>query len=398
MQLSSGEWHPRTLGDPASSCAPTLGGSASWQPRAAESFWGCKSESVPARSSCRGKALKSSGQKSQQDRRRDRAQARVGDLRPGFLRRAVVTRQTADRYTKHVDQLVQFDKRVVSCAPELADDIMANFVEKQFLAGASKEVGRYTLCGLTWWRGWSGRGASFHRTKATVKGWDRLEPAFSREPCPWEMALAMAEVLSSWDDAAVEAAAATLIAFDCYLRPSECLKLSRASVVPPHGRGLGDKWAIIVAPSGTTPSKTNTYDDTVIAAEPRTGRSDVRAILAALRGRTLSGPLFALKLPEWNAMLKQAAMKLCWTTAFTAHQLRHGGASQDALSKALCLKQIQRRGRWEAESSVKRYEKHGVLLRTRQKFPVDTFRIMQSRQKVICTGIAKRLRKKIRSV
>ena len=52
----------------------------------------------------------------------------------------------------------------------------------------------------------------------------------------------------------------------------------------------------------------------------------------------------------------------------TPHCLRHGGASRDALEKLEDLRGIQRRGRWKARESVRRYEKAGTLLRVRSKF------------------------------
>ena len=50
----------------------------------------------------------------------------------------------------------------------------------------------------------------------------------------------------------------------------------------------------------------------------------------------------------------------------TPHCMRHGGASVDALCGKL-LPEIQRRGRWAAASSVKRYEKTGRLLKQLEK-------------------------------
>jgi predicted RNA-binding Zn ribbon-like protein len=43
------------------------------------------------------------------------------------------------------------------------------------------------------------------------------------------------------------------------------------------------------------------------------------------------------------------------------YQLRHTGASTDMAEKARSLQDIKRRGRWQADSSVKRYEKAAVL-------------------------------------
>ena len=45
----------------------------------------------------------------------------------------------------------------------------------------------------------------------------------------------------------------------------------------------------------------------------------------------------------------------------TLYVLRHSGASSDAWEERRDLSAIQRRGRWRAASSVRRYEKGGRL-------------------------------------
>ena len=53
---------------------------------------------------------------------------------------------------------------------------------------------------------------------------------------------------------------------------------------------------------------------------------------------------------------------------------RHGGASWDALKKRRSMQEIQARGRWRAEQSVRKYEKHARLLKETQKLRVSTRR------------------------
>lgn len=45
------------------------------------------------------------------------------------------------------------------------------------------------------------------------------------------------------------------------------------------------------------------------------------------------------------------------------HGLRHGGPSHDALHGHYTLRRIQQRGRWASWDTVRRYEKHGRLLK-----------------------------------
>ena len=51
------------------------------------------------------------------------------------------------------------------------------------------------------------------------------------------------------------------------------------------------------------------------------------------------------------------------------HMLRHGGASDDALRQTRAMIDIKRRGRWAADSSVKRYEKHARVLKSLENLP-----------------------------
>ena len=51
------------------------------------------------------------------------------------------------------------------------------------------------------------------------------------------------------------------------------------------------------------------------------------------------------------------------------YSMRHGGASSDALRGHRGTWGITKRGRWAPRSSVKRYEKAGLLLQQWQKVP-----------------------------
>ena len=54
------------------------------------------------------------------------------------------------------------------------------------------------------------------------------------------------------------------------------------------------------------------------------------------------------------------------------YQLRHTGASSDFASQRRTLPEIKRRGRWRAESSVRRYEKGGRLTDLLARLPAPT--------------------------
>lgn len=294
----------------------------------------------------------------------------------GFLRRSSVTAATAERYKECVRELIQFVKkeargRLSPANLEKADRALEAYLEQLFSSGESKEAGRYTLFGLAWARGWATRSPAFPLSKQALKGWDRMEPAASREPIPCDIALAFARRLSSGTSEEVEAAAAILLCFDTYLRPSECLGLTRSHVVPPHGQGATGQWAVTIAPAGLgAPSKTSTYDDTVIVGEAKKPRSQTSVVLKALYD-TRSVELFPrLTLHRFEVLMRKTCVESASGDAYMPHQCRHGGASHDALDGIRPMRDIQRRGRWRARESLRRYEKHGVLLRVWRRTPL----------------------------
>ena len=279
---------------------------------------------------------------------------------------------TAARYSDCVEEL----HRYVACSggsladPHAADVTLECYFESLFLGGEAKANARWCLYGLAWQRGWATKGGAFPKAKQALKGWDRLQPPGSREPAVWEAVLAVADDLIGRDLQSTLVGALLPVAFDGYLRPSEALGLRGADVLRPARSGPQRLWAATVAPATQpVPSKTNTFDDTVFLGNSAKGQAFVGGILDVLLSRAGQDKLFdRLTLAQLEATVKAACVRLQLPVTFTPHCLRHGGASRDALEKFEDLRAIQRRGRWKARESVRRYEKAGALLRVRSKF------------------------------
>lgn len=74
------------------------------------------------------------------------------------------------------------------------------------------------------------------------------------------------------------------------------------------------------------------------------------------------GPLFDLCPYQFRAQLRAAADGLRLNESqVTPYVLRHTGASNDFLAKIRALPEIQRRGRWQSPSLLRRYEKHSLI-------------------------------------
>ena len=279
---------------------------------------------------------------------------------------------TATRYLDCVGDLDRFVAHSGGSLadPHAADATLERYFESLFLGGEAKANARWCLYGLAWQRGWATKGGAFPLAKQALKGWDRLQPPGSREPAVWEAVLAVADDLIGRDLQSTLAGALLPVAFDGYFRPSEALGLRGADVLRPARSGPQRMWAATVAPATQpVPSKTNTFDDTVFLGSAAKGQAFVGSILGVLLTRAGQDRLFGgLTLAQLEAAVKSACCRLQLPVAFTPHALRHGGASRDALEKFEDLRGIQRRGRWKARESVRRYEKAGTLLRVRSKF------------------------------
>ena len=72
-------------------------------------------------------------------------------------------------------------------------------------------------------------------------------------------------------------------------------------------------------------------------------------------------PVLDISLPFLRKEIALAAQGVGIVDEVTLHQLRHSGASNDALKRSRSLLEIKSRGGWASDSSLFRYEKHGQL-------------------------------------
>ena len=257
----------------------------------------------------------------------------------------------------------------IRSTPATADAVLELFFDKLFFDGENPHVGETTIAALGYFMRWSTKGC-FPRARRALRGWRVVVPDRARDPIPWESVLLIVEtLLDDSDDMAPYAACALMIQFDCYFRPGECLRITKAGVFPPRGGSrLHKDWAITAAPiTAGRPSKTGIYDDTVTVGSINPARAWIVDIVSLLyhfnaNNATLFGNL---ALHDLERFMKTAAR----TAGLVArkpvpHMCRHGGPSTDMLANVTDLASIQTRGRWGCIESVRRYEKHAKLLCT----------------------------------
>ena len=127
---------------------------------------------------------------------------------------------------------------------------------------------------------------------------------------------------------------------------------------------MAGTWSVTLFPSsGTLTSKTLQQDDTLQVGRMNPRRAWVTAVLKALYdANTGCSKLVRLQASKFNGLLAAACADLGFAKV-TAHALRHGGPSCDAIEMTVSDAEIARHGRWLSVASVQRYRKPGRYLR-----------------------------------
>jgi len=243
------------------------------------------------------------------------------------------------------------------------DAVLVGLFDVRYLEGENPNIGRKGLASVCYFRPHFGRGSvcRLAACRQALRGWRRLDPPLSRLPLPWPVVAMIANMLMVMG--CYECALICLLCFFTYFRPSEPFKLMSEHVVPPILlAGAGHQhWALTLHPYELhRPSKTQEYDESILL-----DRADSAFLgpllfrLAQARGRGL--PLFVVTQKQFGASFREACLRLGLDQGNlpTPYQLRHAGASWEFAAGVRTLAEIQRRGRWRASASVRRYEKGG---------------------------------------
>ncbi len=212
------------------------------------------------------------------------------------------------------------------------------------------------------------------RCRRALAGFLKDDPPKSEDPCPLEAAAVIGEWLLTRKMLLPKLAGlAFLSSYDLFTRPSEILNAKADDVVVPAVGRYKDT-SLVVAPSTATrgseeprrPAKSGEFDDTVIAGLKGLRLEFVAEILKHLKKQThgQDNLFWPLELGAYERLMQKAVTALdLGALHITPHSARHCGASSASLLKLLKIKEIQRRGRWLAPKSVRRYEKAGKLTR-----------------------------------
>ena len=279
--------------------------------------------------------------------------------------------RTQSQYARHVARFLDWcriegqDWRTVV----QLDLLLVTYFTDLFAEGYESNIGAGTLAGICHYRGvvLGNCVGPLPRAARALRGWRQLLPPQMRLPFPLPALGAVVAVL-------IEAGLAEMgifLALPCvaYLRPSECWRLTAASLVPPVSASL-PHWGLIVHDAYLgVPGKTGIMDESVQLDQSDWLIDPLRA-LASLRHPSESLWTFALPALRENFYRACLALRIEFLHPHL-YCMRHGGASFDLLAQKRPLASIKARGRWACDASLTRYAKATQMQRLTARLPKD---------------------------
>ena len=291
-----------------------------------------------------------------------------------LLRVKRVRPSTLVLYDSFVQQFVEWSKRVKCSLGTLqtVDRAMAIYFHMLFEDGAPMTTASYTLFG---WITLKTVPRCPERdllplARAALTAWRGVKISKARVGMPPQVVYAFAAFCVESDQ--VWAAAAVLLQYDLYARPSEILNVSGRDLVPPV-RPLCLSWGVVFGSADFSEvTKTGCSDDVVLANSSH--RVYAHRILEKLGKQFLHQDVkfFKATLAQYEELFRRfSRLRKLKPGMFTPHCIRHSGPSFDAIHELRSLQTIQSRGRWACLASVNRYKKPGRLLLEASRLPMS---------------------------
>lgn len=274
----------------------------------------------------------------------------------GYRESRAVRPQTRHTYVPILDDFWSFAKHLpqITCDEDLGERLL-DFAHHSYFEGmpaAYRSKLKAALGGenARYSRHGAGRLPRFARA---LQAWTRLSPGTTRPPLPWlHLVLIVLDLLH--DSMGLEALF-FITTFVSYFRPGESLAIQMQDVVkasPP----LHMVASIQLHPeSRGAASKTGFFDDGV-SLDSATFPSLGSLLVELAQNREPSAPLFDRSYAHMTRVFEKACDRLGIQDR-SMYRLMHGGASHDRASNARTLAEIKKRGRWAADSSLRRYER-----------------------------------------
>ena len=279
-----------------------------------------------------------------------------------YLEQRAVRTPTMTDYTRRLREFLAFCQlRLLTWRNPLELDIViCRRIEELFFNGKSMEEGTHLVAAVKFFLPEVSRlgESGLPRCMKALKGWGLAAPGLQRLPLPLEVLGAILGIIVMLRMPQV--ALRLFLMFITYLRPGESA-LKVWQLVRPQAEAITSiTWAILLHPvEGGVPGKTNLFDGTILIDQDL-WIGDF--LLALIHNRSGQEELWSHSHDTLIALFKRSLMVLGLDfMGATLYSLRHGGASFDLLQKRRSLLEIKRRGRWAADSSLKRYAKEARL-------------------------------------
>lgn len=194
-----------------------------------------------------------------------------------------------------------------------------------------------------------------------------MAPEAERLPFPWLALAAVAGLLAHVGFAQVSLNLVTQ--FKTYIRPGVCDMIRIKQLVWPTTQGAHQVyqwWGLVLHPAeDQVPSKTGRFDDAIWMDLD----SWIGPLLAKLTHHRLPHSFLWPFAPRGIIHLFREACKLLHLLVLRPcrHALRHGGASDDLITKRRTLGEVKRMGCWASDASLVRYGKETALLQQLNK-------------------------------
>ncbi|CAE7335808.1 unnamed protein product [Symbiodinium pilosum] len=279
---------------------------------------------------------------------------------PSHLEVKVRRASTQERYNTTVETFLFWCQSYFSLSQDY-DSLLTAYLNELYAQGADVSVAEYTFAAFRYRFPDYGKYGSRTLARAIQM----------RLPTPRVAFAAIVGALFAIGNPVM--ALALLLQWDLLLRPGELTSLRPRQVVAPASLVAMPRWGIVLAPStggSDDPSKTNVFDESILLS-PRVDYL-LPALAALVASRKQMPFLFDFTCTQLNASFKDMADRLkLGALEATLYGNRHGGASELRLL-GTPLKEIKARGRWQADSSLKRYEKATVAQQQVHKVPLGT--------------------------
>ncbi len=274
-----------------------------------------------------------------------------------FLVNSSISVATVSSYSKAVRAFIQWcDRNGYDVhSDEEMDELLTLYFHEMYIHnnGGGKSRANNTFWGILKFRPrYHGK---LHCAFASLRGWERLQPATSYPPLTWELTVLIATTMAR--NGYYHYAVACLVAFDCFLRVGELVNIRMSDIATTADRRIGIEYRGVAIRLRTTKTGKNQW--------VQVHDKQVQQLLLSMRNasgaRGGDNKVFNFTAGSFRSIFKQSCACLHLSSRYVPHSLRHGGATRWHLL-GHSVDDILIRGRWSSTKSARRYIQAGRAL------------------------------------